>query len=275
VSPLPLGLLCAALLAGSVALSNPLAIAACAAVAAALLWASPPPRGAYIWFAASSAVLVFVANPFVSVQGLTPIWSGPHIPVLDTEVTQEELVFGLAAGLRLIGSSCAIAAFVRLADGDQVLAALARVAPRSAMIAALAGRLLPTLERDAGGLAMAARARAARLDRRVPAAALAAPLVGLSLERSLALAEAMEARGYGGGPRTRTPRPAVSGAERWLLAVAIVTAAVIAAAVPLDRYRYYDLLGDPLTAVGLGTAGAVLLLGGAALVAIRAARSVR
>jgi energy-coupling factor transporter transmembrane protein EcfT len=157
MSPLPVGLLCAALLTGSVALSNPFAIAACAAAAGALLWASPPPRGMYVWFAATSALLVFLVNPFVSVQGLTPIWSGPHIPLLDTEITQEELVFGIAAGLRLIGSALAVAAFVRLADGDRVLAALARVAPRSAMIAALASRLLPTLEQDATGLAMASR----------------------------------------------------------------------------------------------------------------------
>ena len=178
MSPLPVGLLCAALLAGSVALSNPFAIAACAAAAGALLWASPPPRGMYVWFAATSALLVFLVNPFVSVQGLTPIWSGPQIPLLDTEITQEELVFGIAAGLRLIGSAMAVAAFVRLADGDRVLAALARVAPRSAMIAALASRLLPTLEQDATGLAMASRSRAAQLHRRRPAAALAAPLVG-------------------------------------------------------------------------------------------------
>ena len=111
-----------------------------------LLAVSPPPRGAYLWFAGVSALLVFVVNPFVGVQGLTPIWSGPQIPLLDTEVTQEELVFGLVAGLRLIGSACAVAGFVRLADGDRVLAAVARVAPRSAMIAALGSRLLPTLE---------------------------------------------------------------------------------------------------------------------------------
>ena len=257
MSPLPVGLLCAALLAGSVALSNPFAIAACAAAAGALLWASPPPRAMYVWFAATSALLVFLVNPFVSVQGLTPIWSGPHIPLLDTEITQEELVFGIAAGLRLIGSAMAVAAFVRLADGDRVLAALARVAPRSAMIAALASRLLPTLEQDATGLAMASRSRAAQLHRRRPAAALAAPLVGLSLERSLMLAEAMEARGYGGAVRTRTPQPGLNAPERVLTAIGIVTCAVVATAIPLDDYRYYDLLGDPFTTVGLATAALV------------------
>jgi energy-coupling factor transport system permease protein len=272
VSPLPLGVLCGALLAGSVALSNPFAVAACAAVSAALLAASPPPRGAYVWFAAVSAVLVFAVNPFVGVQGLTPIWSGPELPLLDTEITQEELVFGMVAGLRLIGSACAVAAFVRLADGDRVLAAVARVAPRSAMIAALGSRLLPTLENDAQGLVMAARARAGRLDRRRPAAALAGPLVALSLERSLSLAEAMEARGYGAGPRTRAPSPPLAGRERALLAAALLLAAAIAVAVPLDGYRYYDLLDDPFTAAGIAATAAVLAFGAIALALIRGGR---
>jgi energy-coupling factor transport system permease protein len=272
VSPLPVGVFCGALVVGSVALSNPFAIAACAAAAALLLWATPPPRGAYVWFALTSGVLIFLVNPFVSVQGLTPVWQGPQIPVLDSEITQEELVFGIAAGLRLIGSALAISAFVRLADGDRVLAALARVAPRSAMIAALAARLLPALERDAHGLALAARTRAADLRHRRPAAALAAPLVALSLERSMMLAEAMESRGYGGAPRSRTPQPGLAVRERCLLAVSVVAAATIAVAIPLDEYRYYDLLDNPFTAVGLTTAAVVGACGIAAFVLARGAR---
>jgi energy-coupling factor transport system permease protein len=270
--PLPIGLLCAALVTGSVLLDNPLSIAACAVVSTGLLVAAPPPRGAYVWFAAGSALLVFLVNPFVGVQGLTPVWSGPQIPVLDTEITQEELIFGAAAAMRLVGSSFAIAAFVRLADGDRVLAAVARVAPRSAMIAALASRLLPTLERDAAGLALAARSRAARLDRRRPAAALAAPLIGLSLERSLSLAEAMEARGYGGGPRTRMPSGRLPGWERVLLVLAVCLTAVVAVSAPADGYRYYDLLDDPFTAPALATACAILMLGGASAWTVRHAR---
>jgi energy-coupling factor transport system permease protein len=273
--PLPVGLLCSALVAGSVLLDNPLSLAACAVVATGLLAVSPPPRGAYIWFAAGSAALVFLVNPFVGVQGLTPVWTGPQIPVLDTEITQEELAFGAAAAMRLIGSSFAIAAFVRLADGDRVLAAVARVAPRSAMIAALASRLLPTLERDAAGLALAARARAARLDHRRPAAALAAPLVGLSLERSLSLAEAMEARGYGSGPRTRMPGGRLPGWERALLVVAAGLVSVVAVSAPADGYRYYDLLDDPFTPAGIATAGAILVLGAAAAAIVRHAGSRR
>jgi energy-coupling factor transport system permease protein len=269
VSPLPVGMMCGALLVGSVTLSNPFSVAACAAAAGLLLWVAPPPRAMYVWFACTTALLVFAANPFVGVQGLTPLWSGPQIPVLDTEVTQEELVFGLSAALRIVGSSFAIAAFVRLADGDRVLSAVARVAPRSAMIAALASRLLPTLERDAAGLALAARARAAGLTGRRQAAALATPLVALSLERSMSLAEAMEARGYGGGPRTRPTRVAMPGRERLLLALAAITALLVAVAAVTDGYRYYDLLDDPVTVAGLTVTGALLALGTAAAGAVR------
>jgi len=269
VSPLPVGLLCGSLIVGAVALSNPFAIAGCALASTLLLWSAPPPRRAYVWFAASSAVLVFVVNPFAGVQGLTPIWTGPSLPVIDTQVTQEELVFGLAAGLRLFGSALAVAAFVRIADGDRVLAAVARVAPRSAMIAALASRLLPILERDAAGLMLGARARAARLDQRRHAAALAGPLLALSLERSMALAEAMEARGYGAGLRTVTPRPPLAWTERLLLAVAIAVTATVVIAIPLDHYRYYDLLGDPFTVVGLVTAAITTACGCAAAYLVR------
>jgi energy-coupling factor transport system permease protein len=257
MTPLPVVVLCSALLVGSVALSNPFAVGACAAAAALLLWSTPGPLKAYISFAGFAAVFVCLVNPFVGVQGLTPIWSGPDIPLLDTEITEEELVFGLAAGLRIIGSSLAVAAFVRIADGDRVLAAVARVAPHSAMIAALASRLLPTLERDAAGLMLGARSRAARMERRRPAAALAAPLVALSLERSLSLAEAMEARGYGSGRRTRTPRPTPTARERMLLVIGTAVAVAVAFGVALDGYEYYDILENPLQPAGMLVAAAV------------------
>ena len=202
------------------------------------------------------AVLVFLINPFASAQGLTPIWTGPRIPVLDTEITQEELAprrrpaAGPEAPLPSRRSTPG--------RGDRVLAAVARVAPHSALIAALATRLLPTLERDAGGLALAARARGGRSGG--PRGRELGPLVSLSLERSLSLAEAMEARGTAAGrgrapPPRPGPRAAASGAagggprhfrrRRRLLR---------------DRCRYYDLLGDPVTTAASARPVAVLVL---------------
>jgi len=50
---------------------------------------------------------------------------------------------------------------------------------------------------------------------------------------------------------------------------------VVAAAIPLDDYRYYDLLGDPFTAVGLATAVLVGLAGAAGAVTVRWPRRAR
>jgi hypothetical protein len=57
-----------------------------------------------------------------------------------------------------------------------------------------------------------------------------------------------------------------------LTAIGVVTCAVITIAIPLDDYRYYDLLGDPFTAVGLATAALVMLAGAAGVATVRWAR---
>jgi energy-coupling factor transport system permease protein len=261
VRPLPVGMVCGALLLTSVAADHPFVLAACAAGSLGLLLAAGGPAGPYCWFAGISAVLVFAVNPFVAVEGLTPIWHGPHLPLLDTEITQEELAYGAAAALRIVGSTLAVAAFVRLVDSDRLLRAVARVAPHSAMIGALGARLLPTLERDAAAIALAARGRGMELGLRRNASELVAPLVSLSLERSLMLAEAMEARGYGAGPRTRRSEPPAGGADLALGATGAALAALAGLlAWGVAPYRYYDLLADPLTPAGLTAAIAVGVL---------------
>jgi energy-coupling factor transport system permease protein len=191
--------------------------------------------------------------------------------VIDTEVTLEELAFGAAAALRVLAAALAVGAFVRIADGDLVLRGVSRVAPRSAMLAALTARLLPQLERDAAGIALAARTRAARLDRPRAAALLLPALLGSSLERSLALAEAMEARGYGAGRRTRAPEREAGASERALLAVGAALVVVTAAAIASGActFAYYDTLGDPLEPAAIATAAAIAAGGLAAAGLVR------
>jgi len=271
VKPLGVMLVCSALLVAAVAVDNPILLGSIAVCALALLLAGPGSKRAYLVFAGTSALLVFLINPFVSVQGLTPIWNGPHIPLLDTEITQEELAFGASAALRIFASALTVAAFVRIADGDLVLNGVSRVAPRSAMIVALAARLLPTLERDAAGIALAARARGATASGRRSAADLVSPLVSLSLERSLGLAEAMEARGYGGRRRTREPGPPADGPERVMTASGVALCLLTAWLLLFGgaNYVFYDLLGDPVTAAAIGGSAAFAALTAVAIGAVR------
>ena len=78
---------------------------------------------------------------------------------------------------------------------------------------ALATRLLPTLERDAAGYVEALRGRGLVVEGVRGRARLISPLVAGSLERSLNLAESMEARGFGRPGRTRAPSSPVEHAR--------------------------------------------------------------
>jgi energy-coupling factor transport system permease protein len=157
----------------------------------------------YIAGTALSAVAVFLVTPVIETIGSHPLWSGPIVPVLgQIDVTSEELWSAALNALRLAAVGLAFAAYALLLDHDRLLQSV-----RFARPAALAARLLPTLERDAGGFIDSLRGRGVEVAGVRGRAALLSPLLASSLERGLNLAEAMEARGYGRAGRTSLPRP--------------------------------------------------------------------
>lgn len=273
MKPLPAGLICAAVMAAAVTLQSPLCLAAALAGGVALLAAAAPPRRLYTVVAATTAVTVFAINPFVSTQGVTVLWQGPHVwgGLIDTQITLEELAYGAAAAARIAATVLAAAAFIRLVDSDLLLRAVSRVAPRSAMIAALATQMLPGLERDAHGLALAARTRGASLRSTRTASALLPALLTMSLERSLATAESMEARGYGGPGRTRALERPMQAAEHAVAGLGAAGIAITAAALATGAggFRYYQTLGDPWSWPAVATAAALAATAIAAGVVIR------
>jgi energy-coupling factor transport system permease protein len=185
--------------------------ASVAALAALLLLVCiHAPRGRrwpYLVGTGISAVALFVVTPFVETIGSHPLWTGPIVPVLgQLDVTHEELSSALFQACRLTAVGLAFAAYALLLDHDRLLGA-AGVARRSVLAVALATRLVPTLERDAGGLVDSLRGRGVQVDGVRSRAALVSPLLAGSLERALNLAEAMEVRGYGRHGRTRVPAP--------------------------------------------------------------------
>ena len=162
-------------------------------------------RRPYLYASLGMGAGVFVVSPFVAVEGFQVLWSGPSVPVIGRlDVTEEELVIAALNALHLTGVALAFAAYALLVDHDRLVAS-ARLIPRSALAIALATRLVPTLERDAAGLREAVRGRGVSISGVRGHAALLSPLVSGSLERASNLAEAMEARGFGGRERTRAP----------------------------------------------------------------------
>lgn len=219
--------LLAALAAASLLAERWQATAAIACLLLALCLRAPAARRRpYLLGCLVSSGSVLLLTPFLVVRGSHLLWAGPTVPVLGSlDVTREELAGAGAQALRLAAVTLAFAAYALVLDHDRLLAA-ARFARRSALVVALATRLLPTLERDAAGLVEALRGRGVEVRGLRGRARLLSPLVAGSLERALALAEAMEARGFGRSSPTRLPPPPWSGLDRLGLAGA---AALIAA----------------------------------------------
>ena len=223
--PVPVASLLASLAVVALAAERPLVVAAIAAgLLVTCLRAPRARRVVYLVGTLVSSLSVFVLSPFVSHEGSYVIWEGPSVPVLGIiDVTSEELASGGTQALRLAAVGLAFAAYVLLLDLDGLLHA-AGFARRSVLAVGLATRLVPTLERDAAGFVEALRGRGVEVNGIRGRARLLSPLVAGSLERSLNLAEAMEARGFGRPGRTRAPSPEWSGLDRLALATAVLVA---------------------------------------------------
>jgi len=230
VSPAPAAALLAALAAAVLLADRLVSVAVIAAVLFVVCLRGPKGRRRlYLTGALLSGLAVFLVTPFVASVGWHVIWSGPTVPVLgQLDVTREELYNGLFQGLRLTAVALAFAAYALLLDHDRLVQS-ARFARRSVLAVALATRLVPTLERDAAGLVEALRGRGVEVTGVRGRGRMLVPLLAGSLERSLNLAEAMEARGYGRPGATRALRPPWGLAERAALAGSVLIVAIGAA----------------------------------------------
>jgi energy-coupling factor transporter transmembrane protein EcfT len=178
-------------------------------------------RWPYVFGALTTGASVLVLSPFLWSSGAgTLLWEGPTVAVLGPlDVSTDELAEAALNALRLVALALAFSAYALLLDHDRLVSA-ARVARRSALALALATRLVPSLERDAVGLAESVRGRGVELRGARGYARLLSPLVAGSLERASQLAEAMEARGFGRAGATRAPRPSWTRLDRLAVAAA-------------------------------------------------------
>jgi energy-coupling factor transport system permease protein len=224
LSPVPGAIVLGSLAAAALLADRLASVAAIAGLLFAVCLRGPADRRRlYLFGALGSGIGVVVLSPLLAVEGTHFIWSGPSVPVLgQLDVTVEELQIAALNGLRLTAVALAFSAYALLLDHDRLLAA-AGFARRSTLAVALATRLLPTLERDAAGLAESVRGRGVEISGARGYARLLSPLVAGSLERASSLAEAMEARGFGRDGATRAPRPEWTGADR----AAVVLAALV------------------------------------------------
>jgi energy-coupling factor transport system permease protein len=227
VSPVPAAALLAGLAAAALLADRTISVAIIAAGLFALCLRAPRGRRwPYLVGTLASGLVLFLFSPLVARYGGVVYWEGPEVPVIgQLDVTSEEVSEALFQSLRLVAVGLAFAAYALLLDLDGLLLAGGRLR-RSVLAVALATRLVPTLERDAAGYVEALRGRGLVVEGVRGRARLISPLVAGSLERSLNLAESMEARGFGRPGRTRAPSPPWSILDRLAIVAAVAVVAV-------------------------------------------------
>lgn len=207
--------------------------------------------------------LVFQALLADHGQGLTVLFTLPEIPLPDAtgvklggEVTLEAVLVALYFALQLAAIFCCIGAANALGSARQLLRYMPAALYEIGVACVIALTFAPQLVTDARRVRLAAQARAGGRGRLRRFGRLAMPVLEGSLERSVALAAAMDARGYG---RTTVADPA----ERRLTAALLLTGALLTS---LGLYGVLSgarsALGLPVLAVGIGLAVGGFVVGG-------------
>jgi energy-coupling factor transport system permease protein len=149
------------------------------------------------------------------------------IPVLGGPLTLESAVFGAGAGLGIAAAALAMAPLSMVLDAHQLVEALPAPLHRTGTMLAAALNLAPGIGRSAVAVREAQTLRGWRPRGARSYAEVLVPVTLTALENSIQLAEAMEARGYGSGPRTRMSAPLWTLTDRVTLAVAITAAVAV------------------------------------------------
>lgn len=194
---------------------------------------------------------------FVSAHlGSTVLFALPDsVPALGGPYTLEALAFGINGGLTIAAAIFAAAPFSLLLEPHDVLDALPGALSRTGAAIAASMNLVPSISRSFSEVAEAQRVRGWRPRGPRSWADVVVPVVLTSAEGSIQLAESMEARGFGAGPRTAYARRRLEGSD-WVLIGASAAAALLfllahALGGMSDWYAYPSLTAPPIDPLGL------------------------
>jgi energy-coupling factor transport system permease protein len=199
-----------------------------------------------IGFVAAFATLL----NFVSAHlGSTVLFSLPTgIPALGGPYTLEALVFGATGGVTVAAAIAAMAPFSLILEAHDIVDALPTALGRTGAAIAASLNLVPEVATTFVQVTEAQRMRGWRPRGPRSWAEVIVPVVLTSVESSLQLAESMEARGFGSGPRTHFDPPRMSAGDWFVTASALAAVAlfiVATAAGWAPAWLPYPLLQAP------------------------------
>jgi energy-coupling factor transport system permease protein len=175
--------------------------------------------------AAVLAATAVAFNPILSHIGNTVLFSLPDgIPVLGGPYTLEAIGFGVVSGATLAAAVLVVVPVSLLLEPHEVVDALPRALSRTGGAVASALNLVPGVAASFTAVAEAQRLRGWRPRGPASWAEIVVPVVLTAIEDSIQLAESMEARAFGSGPRTHWLRPRMGRGDRVVVAAAAAAA---------------------------------------------------
>lgn len=246
---------------------NPLYLVLLLVIIGLAIWSAD---GLKVWetsmaFGLTMTILLIIINALFVRSGDTIIWYGPYVPVLGKlSISLEAIFFGIVMGLRLLAVISVFVLYTRMVHPDKLLSVFASFASKSALVLSMSTRLFPLLNqrlqsiREVQMLRGVDYRQGSYLERVRKYAQLFNNLLVTSLEDAFEMAEAMQARGYGAGRRTRyrsdiwRPRDTLTAFASIL---ALITG-IYGAMSGFSKFEFYPVLGYLI-----GSSMTVILLG--------------
>jgi energy-coupling factor transport system permease protein len=165
-----------------------------------------------------------------------------QVPLVGGRLTMESAIFGASAGIGIAAGALMVASFSMVLDSHELVEALPAPLHRTGTTLAAALNLVPSIGHSVTAVREAQTMRGWRPRGPRSYADILVPVTLTALENSIQLAESMEARAYGSGPRTHMSSLAWTAGDRLISLVALTaTAAFIAGRVTgqvVDWYPY-------------------------------------
>lgn len=206
----------------------------------------------YLKISLPMILLIVLINPLVAHTGENVLWYGPQIPFLGRfTISLEAVCYGFAMGVRLLAVLNVFCLYNVVVHPDRMLHLFSRFAYKSALVVSLATRMLPQMIRELKNIQEVQTVRGVdfeskSLKERVKNYfRLVNILLLSSLEGALQIAEAMQSRAFGSGPRSFYRREPVKPKDIVCLASSgmVLVAAIFAKIKGAGDYTYYPQLG--------------------------------
>lgn len=232
---------------------HPLFLAGILLVTVLTIWAADGLAAweGYMKYALWMVALIMVINPLMVQAGKTVLWQSPHLPLLGRiNITMEAICYGAAMGVRLLDIISIFCLYSLIVHPDRLLNLLSRFAGKSGLVVSLATRLVPVMASSMNNIREVQQLRGVDFktgsikEKIGKYAAVFNVLLVSSLEDSLNIAEAMQARAFGSGPRSCYRREFFRPRDWICLAGCLFSLAVALYAVVggLAAYHYYPRL---------------------------------